>query len=219
MKLADIRGKGVSPVSSIRTPLREQSARAKTMRRGVGLVELLIALAIVAALLTATAAAVNAAFKAYAVNQTQADTSQRTRLALHRITGILRTAAEHAPVTAAQKTLFVKGQRVTDSGVAVLDQNGMEIRFTFDDAAHALIVSEGGRQHVLLEGVREFSVTMDPRKSAAALKTGGGYDLLARATISLTAGFTAEAADLTAEQGDSRTVTFTASVTPRRTAW
>ena len=66
-------------------------------RRGVGLVELLIALSISAILLTATAVAVDASFKAYAANQEESSLLQQGRMALNRMVTSIRTPTRPQP--------------------------------------------------------------------------------------------------------------------------
>ena len=77
--------------------------------RGVGLVELLVALAISAALLTAVAVATDTSFRAYAVNEEQSNLLQRGRLGLNRLITYIRICKEHQPVTAGQINSFATG--------------------------------------------------------------------------------------------------------------
>lgn len=61
-------------------------------RRGVSLIELMIALAITAVLLTAVAAAFDAGFDSYKENQQLADAVQSGRILIHRITSQARNS-------------------------------------------------------------------------------------------------------------------------------
>lgn len=73
---------------------RELKARIATFRRrrGVSLIELMIALAITAVLLTAVAAAFDAGFDSYKENQQLADAVQSGRILIHRITSQARNS-------------------------------------------------------------------------------------------------------------------------------
>jgi len=167
--------------------------------------------------LAATAFAMNSAMQAYSINQVQSDTMQRARIAVHRLSTYIRTCTEHSPATAAMATFFANGDTVTDTGIRLFDESDTEIAFTYDSANKRLIVTEDGNTHVLLRGVTNFRVTLQPMRSANSIKTGGGYDLLQRATITLTLRFNDDAADTTASDAD-QTVTLSTSVVPRRNA-
>src|SRR5438445_9014571 len=88
----------------------------KKCRRGVGLVELMMALAITASLLTATAVALNATSMAYKVNEEQASLIQATRLVLNRVTSSIRTTKLHSPNDPVLAGQFNAGLVVTDTG-------------------------------------------------------------------------------------------------------
>jgi hypothetical protein len=55
-------------------------------------------------------------------------------------------------------------------------------------------------------------------KSPTAIRTGGAYDLLMRATITLTVKTTGNAGDIDEKFGG-QTVTLSTSVMPRRNVW
>jgi prepilin-type N-terminal cleavage/methylation domain-containing protein len=204
-----------------RTIARGTGRRAgprRAARRGVGLVELLIALAISASLLTATAVAIDASFKAYAINQEQSDLTQRARLAVHRMTTMLRTTKEHGPVNATLNTQFKAGKVVTDTAIDMLDLDGDLIRYRYDAGNKRLMVNAGGSERVVCDGVEAFTVRMEPMRSAASIRTGGRWDLLKRATITLTV----RATDRTGVKGEGsgeQEITLSTSVMPRRNAW
>lgn len=193
-------------------------SRTRSSRRGVGLIELLVALAISAALLTATAVAIDASMKSYSINQEQASLMQRARLAMHRIQTYVRSCAEHGPVTDACRTQFASGLVVSDAGITMLDDDGRQIEFAFDPDGERLIASEDGTEHVLLRGVTAFEVTLEPIKSATAVKTGGQFDRLLRASIRLTVRSIGHAPDA-GSAGLDQSLTFSASAMPRRNCW
>jgi len=187
-------------------------------RRGVGLIELLVALSISAALLTATAVAIDASFKAYNINQEQSDLTQRTRLAIFRITAMLRQTKLHAPHTPAMSAQFATGGTVTDTGVDMFDLAGEPISYTYDAGNKQLLATINGTSHVMCDGVEAFTVRMEPMRSPESIKTGGAWDLLKRASLILTV----KTNSRTAVEGEGigkQTVTLSASVMPRRNAW
>jgi len=186
--------------------------------RGLGLIELLVTLAITAALLSATAFAVNAAISAYSVNATQSDTLHRTRISLERLSTYVRTSTAHAPFTPGLATQFSHGTTVTDTGISLFDTNDVELSFHYDADAGQLIVTENGTDHVLLRGVQRFTVSMEPMRSAASIKAGGGFDQLRRATFTLTVSFAN--AEAGAKQTDTaETITLSTAVVPRKNIW
>ena len=117
-------------------PIVNKSARLskparRTLRRcGMGLVELMIALAISASLLTAVGMALDASFKAYRVNEEQSSLIQQTRLTLNRITTAVRASKLHQPHTAALVGNFSNGLTVVDTGLDMIDANNVPMTFT-----------------------------------------------------------------------------------------
>jgi prepilin-type N-terminal cleavage/methylation domain-containing protein len=189
------------------------------VRRGLGLIELLVSLSISAALLTAVAVAIDAAFKSYQINQEQSMLTQRARLALYRLLTSIRTLDTHQPYTAACVTSFSKGTPVTDSGISMYDDNNVLISYMLDAPSHELRVIHGGVTNVLLRGVTAFSVKMEPMKSAQSVKTGSQtYDLLMRATVTVTLA-TNSKTSMASETTGKQTVTISSSVMPRRNIW
>lgn len=186
-------------------------------RRGVGMVELLIALSISASLLTATAVAVNAAFRAYQVNQEQAVLLSKARVSLAFITTSVRGTKLHAPDTTALRAQFALGQTVTDTGLVMYDQAGGLLRFYYDAAGKRLLVTSPAGTFPLARGVESFAVTLEPMRSASSVRTGGGWDLLKRATVTMTVRTAAAAGP--GESTGKQTLTLSGAVMPRRNAW
>jgi prepilin-type N-terminal cleavage/methylation domain-containing protein len=158
----------------------------KLQRRGVGLVELLIALSISALLLTATAVAVDASFKAYANNQEESSLLQQSRMALNRVVTSIRTSDTHAPTDATQLVDFKAGLMVTGSSIGMLQEDGTDIVYRYDAAKKLLTAQVRGKSYIVARGVEAFTVTMEPMRSEEALRIGGSYDLLRRANILIT---------------------------------
>jgi hypothetical protein len=187
-------------------------------RRGIGLAELLISLSISAALLTAVAVAIDASFKAYSINQEQSDLMQRARLAVHRITTMIRQTKEHAPENGGLANDFSTGATVTDSGIDMMDLNDNEVTYSYDKGNKRLLAIVNNKKFTLASGVEDFQVRMEPMRSAESIRTGGGWDLLKRATVLITVRTTSATATK-GEGVDKQTVTLSASVMPRRNAW
>lgn len=72
--------------------------RSRRSSAGLSLVEMLIALAITAMLLTATMVSIDASFKAYAAAAETASTQSSTRMVVNRLLTLVRTSIAHAPV-------------------------------------------------------------------------------------------------------------------------
>ncbi len=187
-------------------------------RSGMGLMELLVSLAIVAALLVAVAVGVDAAFASYQANQEQSTLMQQTRLGLDRMLSQIRRCDRHTPDSASAETDFAAGQTVTDTGIAMVDPSGASIIYRYDSTNLKLLSIIGGQEHVMLEGVQQFDVTLEPARSATSLKTGGEWDLLRRATIRIAVQTTAN----TAAAGESvgrQTLQLSGSAMPRKNCW
>jgi prepilin-type N-terminal cleavage/methylation domain-containing protein len=189
-----------------------------TRRRGVTLVELLISLAISAALLSATGIAIDASFKAYSANQITTELTQRTRVALHRILSELRTTAEHEPLTADQQNLFATGVESVDSGIIMYRADGSELRFHHDATERQLIATLDGAQHVLLKGVTAFEVRLTPMWITSDGNSRIRLAVLQRASVLITVETHGEAADVS-ENRNPITVTLSASAMPRQHVW
>lgn len=72
--------------------------RSRMKRAGLSLVEMLMALAITAMLLTATMVAIDASFKAYAAAAESASTQTATRMVVNRLLTLVRTSTAHEPM-------------------------------------------------------------------------------------------------------------------------
>jgi len=187
-------------------------------RHGLGLMEMMVSLSIVAALLTATAVALDASVKAYAINQEQAGLMQQARIAVDRIAAYVRASREHSPVDANQAAAFASGLTVADNGITLFDQAGSEVSFTYDAPNKRVMATLNGTPHVLARGVEAFVVRMEPMRSATSIKTGGSWDLLRRATILITVRTNSETSGV-GETRSQQTVTLCAAVVPRQNAW
>ena len=213
-QVAGRRGRARRP-TPLASPLPPAHHHLPPSRRGLGLAELLLALAVTAALLAAVAVAVRAAAMSYAANQSAADLDRRARLTMDRLTSAVRAARDHAPLSPARRAEFADGRRVDDAGVSMFDAAGRDLTFFLDPARRVVMLRvDGGDAHELARDVSAFAVTLEPMRSPAAVRTGGGFDRLRRATVTLTV----DAAPLPGEAGGRRR-TYSASVAPRANVW
>jgi prepilin-type N-terminal cleavage/methylation domain-containing protein len=187
-------------------------------RRGLGLIEMMVALSISAALLTATGVALDTAIKAYRINLQQAMLLQNARTAMNRILTTIRRTKLHAPDTALQRAQFAGNTTVTGTGIAMFDANNTEIDFRYDATAKTVNAVSNGVARPLIHGVEDFSVTLKPMRSATSAKINGPWDLLERATILMTVR-TADQNTLDTESDGRVVITLSASVMPRRNTW
>ena len=179
------------------------------------LVELLIGLAIGAVLLLAMAASMKASVDSFTANQISADTLQRARIAMLRISQELRAGTDHLPTTSARQTSFLAGTTVTDTGISFTNDRGEAVRYTYDSNAHTLTVQiNGGTARRLASHVTGFDVRMDPARSAQSIKTGGVYDELERVTVTLSLNPVVDGNEISGQP-----VTLSNSVTPRARLW
>ena len=183
-------------------------------RRGFTLVEVLMSIAIMSGLLIATAAAIGASTQAYRGNLASAEMLQHGRNAAMRMAAELRSGSNHAPTTAAKKTSYTAGSTVTDTGITFLDEGGRQITYRYDAAAQTVTLKiDAATPAILARGVQSFTVRMAPARSKQSIKTGGVYDELSRATITLTVAATGEYAE------NNNALTLTQSITPRARLW
>lgn len=166
--------------------------RANHSRRGFNLVELLMALAITAALLTATLVALNASYIAYQQTTRAASTHTISRLAMDRMLTLIRTGEEFGPLPSNPNNPIVYSDLIEI--VTAPDNNGNQqgIILEYDEEDQALwvrlfIPSTGviTGNHLLLEGVIPQFDSEGQRLSPFTLEFERGRHLH-RATIDLT---------------------------------
>lgn len=195
-------------------------------RRGLGLVELLISLAITAALLTATAIALDASFQAYRTNQELGDLTQRARLAMHRMLTEIRATQDHEPAPG-DLAIFRSGVVVDTTVIRIYTDpdNAVEYRHEGSRIVRQTFRRVGGAwtsepTRTLLDGVDpgNFTITMEPQRSARAARGGLPHDQLRRATIRMTVR-QANPQTTRSEVAGNQSVSLVSSVVPRRNAW
>ena len=188
--------------------------RSQASQRAFTLVEVLMSIAIMAGLAVATASAIGATTRAFRANLASTETLQHARTAMIRMAAELRSGTNHLPLTASKQLSFAAGTTVSDSGVSFYDELGRKIVYKYDVATGTLTLKiDTGATAVLARGVDAFVVRLVPLRSRESIKTGGIYDELERATLTLTL----HPVDKMSDTANS--LTLTQSVTPRSRLW
>ncbi|UCD74667.1 MAG: prepilin-type N-terminal cleavage/methylation domain-containing protein [Phycisphaerales bacterium] len=140
--------------------LHRPVCRRPISRRGFNLVELLIALAISAALLTATMVALDASFTAYQMTTEVASTHTIGRLTIERMQALIRTGTDFGPFPVNPRDSIVVSDYIEfrTPGTTVNPQGQiMTLEWREDDQALFVIVTDPDtgvdEEHLLLEGV------------------------------------------------------------------
>jgi prepilin-type N-terminal cleavage/methylation domain-containing protein len=127
--------------------------------RGFSLIELLIALAITGALLTATMVSLNASFMAYQTTTEVASTHTIGRLTMHRMLSLIRTGQDFGPFPTNPLETTVRSdfmEFVTPEGEVMALQWVQDGQGLLENNALYVVLSPGTAQeqaHLLLEGV------------------------------------------------------------------
>ena len=222
--------------SSTRTPQRRglpqarRCARVHARRRGLSLVELLIALAIISALLTATGVALDVSFKAYAIATQSASTQSSTRLLTNRLLTNVRNAISHEPLemTSAEiaaGAVLVNNNLIQSPFIGFTDRNGDGIRLTWYNGVTNGFSPDGGANELWMRrtpasgaSITEQPVLKNVTQCTFSMqreKDGDGIYELRSANFD----FTVEAGDdssLQIEAGNVPPVRVIASTKPRR---
>jgi len=138
------------------TPLPRVDPRRARLRRAFSLVEMLIALAITSALLTATFVALDASFTAYQRTTEVASTHTISRLTMHRMLTLIRTGRDFGPFPA-----NIGVDRVIESDYIEFFATGgqlMRLEWRPDEQALYLVRINGGAEEasLLLENVTQM---------------------------------------------------------------
>ena len=135
-------------------------------RRGFNLIELLIALAITAALLSATMMALRASFMAYQSTTEVASTHTISRLVMHRMLALLRTGQDFGPLPLSPLDSIVDSSYIeffTDNGQLVtLDWVGV-VGGDVVNTLYVVLTDENNVEtpYPLLEGVTSCNFTLE----------------------------------------------------------
>ncbi|MDG1978790.1 MAG: prepilin-type N-terminal cleavage/methylation domain-containing protein, partial [Phycisphaerales bacterium] len=123
--------------------------RGRVRRRGFNLVEVLIALAITATLLTATLAALDASFRAYQATTEEVSTQSIGRIVMHRMLTLIRTGTDFGPYPADPRVTTIQSDFIE-----FRTQNGEIVTITWNRNDETLLYSvEGNTPVEMLDGV------------------------------------------------------------------
>jgi len=199
------------------SPARTQ-ATTRRRPRGLTLIELMVALSISATILTAVGVSLNACISNYSANAVQADITQRARLSLNRMLMLIRGGTGHQPYTASAETKFAAGNLTNDLGISLITGDGVPVDFHYDAKNLRLLMTENGTDFEMVEGVSSFNIAMQPMKSATNQKTGGVYDELMRATLTIVIQRAVQSPDIDSNDAQ-QTLTLSSSAMPRQNIW
>ncbi|MFB0985916.1 MAG: prepilin-type N-terminal cleavage/methylation domain-containing protein [Phycisphaerales bacterium] len=178
-------------------------------RRGFNLIEVLIALAITATLLTATLAALDASFRAYQATTEEVSTQSIGRIVMHRMLTLIRTGTDFGP--------FPEDPRVTtiqSDFIQFRTQNEEVVTISWDRNRKQLLYELEGQAAVeLLDGVVGTIDAQGVLQSPFTLSYENGRQLY-RATIDLTVEPN-EVIQLDIEGDRARTIRLVGSAMPR----
>jgi len=182
-------------------------------RRGLTLIELLIALAITATLLAAMLMALQAAFRGYQASVEQSSTQMTGRVVAQRILGLVRTGAAFGPLPTDPRDRFVQG----DSLAITLD-TGETLTLRLDRAGETLFIRAGsGDERTLLSGVRGPVDDEGAARGAFTLEFEKGTSLV-RASFDLTVESDFET-QMTLEGDEVTPLRIVGTASPRRSPW
>lgn len=180
--------------------------------------ETLLALAISAALLTATMVATNASFRAYADACEQASSQAATRMIANRLLTMIRTSTAHGPLVpdgAATPPITLSGNTISSNYIELIDPNGNDIKVEYRSATQELWMTlnpvGGGASTVqpLLGGVTAGSFSLLRRQDDT------GVWVLDRGTMDITVQPGVDQT-LSMENGKAQAIRVIASTMPRK---
>ncbi|MBB6442560.1 prepilin-type N-terminal cleavage/methylation domain-containing protein [Phycisphaera mikurensis] len=217
-----------------RTRPRPRTRRGPRRQAGLSLAEMLISLAISAALLTAVALAMDASFTAYASAAESTSAQSSTRLVVHRIQAMIRGGVAQGPLTPDDHLAWKNTIRLKSGGTLALpepdfsnnpvtsdyllldDRDGRLIALDFDPITATVFLSTpepDGRyeRRPLLQGVTACTFSLFRRRD----RQSDYQNVLERGGIDLTVQPGADST-LGTEAGQSPPIRLIASTSPRR---
>ena len=215
--------------------------RNSKFRKGLSLVELLIALAITAVLLTATAVAIDASFRAYADAAEQSSAQAASRMVTNRLLALIRTGTAHGPLsdqpagtvtikdpdnpnqthTVTIPAATLSGNTVTSPYIELLDANGNLVKIAWLQYTNTAGVAKQELWMISNPGLaNETSQPLLGGVTNAVFnclrrKDSTGLYVLERGTMDLTIQPGADAT-LSVEHGHATAIRIIASTMPRK---
>ena len=187
--------------------------RARRARRGFSLIEMLVALAICSALLTATLVSLYASFRAYQSTTEQASTHVIGRVVMHRVMALVRNGVGFGPLPEDPRETSIATDEMT-----FLDDEEREITLRLDRVHKVLLMQvDGSQEQVLLDGVSGPTDTDGTELGAFQLEYENGYKLI-KASFDLTVAAD-DTAQLSIEGNDVVPIRLVGSTAPRRIIW
>ncbi len=187
--------------------------RARRARRGFSLIEMLVALAICSALLTATLVSLYASFRAYQSTTEQASTHVIGRVVMHRVMALVRNGVGFGPLPEDPRETSIATDEMT-----FLDDEEREITLRLDRTHKVLLMRvDGSQEQVLLDGVSGPLDTDGTELGAFQLEYENGYKLI-KASFDLTVAAD-DTAQLSIEGNDVVPIRLVGSTAPRRIIW
>ena len=187
--------------------------RQTRARRGFSIVEMLIALGICAALLTATLVSLHASFRAYQATTEQASTHVIGRVVMHRVMALIRNGVGFGPLPSDARETIVPTDEMT-----FMDDLDREITLRLDRTRSALMMKvDSGAEQLLLEGVKGPTDGNGHDLGAFTLEYQNGTKLV-RANIDLTVAAD-DNANLAIEGNEVIPIHLVGSTAPRRIIW
>jgi type II secretory pathway pseudopilin PulG len=184
---------------------------------GLSLVELLLALAISAMLLTATMVALDASFKAYADAAEQASSQAATRMVTQRLITMIRTSTAHGPLEpdgAANPPVTLDGETITSHYIELLDAQGQVMRIEYRAASNELWLVNTPPSGIAVQQPVLGGVTACTFQCLRRINPEGVL-VLHRASMDMTVQ-PGEDATLSLENGKAHPIRVIASTIPRR---
>ncbi|MCX5662920.1 MAG: prepilin-type N-terminal cleavage/methylation domain-containing protein [Planctomycetota bacterium] len=185
---------------------------------GLSLVELLVALAITAMLLTATMVALDASFKAYADIAEQSSAQASTRLVTQRLLQLIRTSTAQGPLdndTTVTPNAVLSGTTITSPYVELIDSKGNLVRVEHRAASKELwlvttpLGTTTAQAQPLMSGVTAATFTNRRRQDDS------GLWVLERSTMDVTVMPGADAT-MSIENRTPQPIRIIASTVPRK---
>jgi len=186
---------------------------------GLSLIELLLALAISAMLLTATMVALDASFMAYADASEQASAQAATRMITHRLVTLIRTSTAHGPLLPDAGTdppVTLSGNTITSYYIELIDPNENVVRVEYrQDEEELWVITTPPGGGATIEQPLIGGVTACQFFAVRRIDDETGLWILDRATMDLTV-MPGVDATLALENGHPQPIRVIASTAPRK---